>query len=219
LKNTGRAFFDEEGRMLRLIGMVADITDQKLSEEALSEMKEEAERMNRASEMGQLVASLTHELAQPLAAVLSNAQAASHLASRANPDLEEIKTALTDIIEDNQRANAVLNHVRSILKKHTVAPHRVNLNEIVEDVILIVRNTAQLRGVQLRSALCPEAILVQGDEVPLQQVLLNLVLNAMDAMANLPADRKMLTLKTFVQSANASGLMVWRTNARGFRMG
>ena len=60
---------------------------------------------------------------------------------------------------------------------------------------------------------------MQGDEVPLQQVLLNLVLNAMDAMANLPADRKMLTLKTFVQSANASGLMVWRTNARGFRMG
>jgi C4-dicarboxylate-specific signal transduction histidine kinase len=208
LKSSGRAFFDGEGKMLRLIGMVADITDQKLSEEALSEMKEEAERMNRASGMGQLVASLAHELAQPLAAVLSNAQAASRLSSRANPDLEEIKTALTDIIEDDQRASAVLNHVRSILKKHTVAPHRVNLNDIVEDVILIVRNDAQLRGVQLRSALCPEAVLVQGDEVPLQQVLLNLVLNAMDAMANLPADRKMITLKTFVQSANASGLMV-----------
>jgi C4-dicarboxylate-specific signal transduction histidine kinase len=117
--------------MLRLIGMVADITDQKLSEEALSEMKEEAERMNRASEMGQLVASLAHELAQPLAAVLSNAQAALRLASRANPDLEEIKTALSDIIEDDQRASAILNHVRSILKKHTVAPHRVNLNAIV----------------------------------------------------------------------------------------
>ncbi len=122
--------------------------------------------------------------------------------------MAEIKTALADIIEDDQRANAVLSHVRTILQKHTVVPHRVNLNDIVEDVILIVRNNAQLRGVKLRSALCPEAVLVRGDEVPLQQVLLNLVLNAMDAMAQLPAERKLLTLKTSVGTGNTSGLMV-----------
>jgi nitrogen-specific signal transduction histidine kinase len=185
-----------------------DITLQKLAEIDQQNMQDEAAQMNRATEMGQLVASLAHELAQPLAAVLSNAQAAARLAARANPDLAEIKTALADIIEDDQRASAVLNHVRTILQKHTVVPHRVNLNDIVEDVILIVRNNAQLRGVKLRSALCPEAVLVRGDEVPLQQVLLNLVLNAMDAMAQLPAERKLLTLKTSVGTGNTSGLMV-----------
>jgi signal transduction histidine kinase/ABC-type uncharacterized transport system substrate-binding protein len=190
-----------------VIGHV-DITTQKLAEFDKQKMKEEAAQMNRATEMGQLVASLAHELAQPLAAVLSNAQAASRLASRTHPDLTEIKTALADIIEDDQRASAVLNHVRTILKKHTVVPHRVNLNEIVEDIILIVRNNAQLRGVQLKLALCPHAVLVQGDEVPLQQVLLNLVLNAMDAVAQLPSERRLLTVKTSIHAGNGSGLLL-----------
>jgi signal transduction histidine kinase/ABC-type uncharacterized transport system substrate-binding protein len=184
-----------------------DITAQTLAEFEQQRMKEETAQMNRATEMGQLVASLAHELAQPLAAVLSNAQAASRLASRPDLDLVEIKTAIADIIEDDQRASAVLNHVRTILKKHTVVPHKVNLNQIVEDVILIVRNNAQLRGVQLKSALYPDAVLVRGDEVPLQQVLLNLVLNAMDAVAHLPAERRVLTVKTCVRDGCESGVL------------
>src|SRR5215470_10294482 len=199
-----RLFRPEGGAVISHV----DITTQKLAEFEQQKMKEEAAQLNRANEMGQLVASLAHELAQPLAAVLSNAQAASRLASYTHPDLIEIKNALADIIDDEQRAIAVLNHVRAILKKHTVVPHQVNLNEIVEDVILIVRNNAQLRGVQLKSALNPDAILVRGDEVPLQQVLLNLVLNAMDAVADLPSERKLLTVKTSVNAGNASGLLV-----------
>lgn len=185
-----------------------DITSKKLAELDQQKIRENAAQMNRANEMGQLVSSLAHELAQPLAAVLSNAQAASRLALNDPLDLDEIKSALADIIEDAQRACAVLNHVRRILGKHAVVPHLVNLNNIVEDVFLLVKSTAQLRGIRLESALSPEAVLVQGDEIPLQQVLLNLITNAMDAMDQLPAERKLLTVRTALQSGEARGLLV-----------
>jgi two-component system, LuxR family, sensor kinase FixL len=183
-----------------------DITQQKLAELEQRRMREETAQMNRAREMGQLAASLTHELAQPLAAVLSNAQAAARLATTTKPDLPEIQEALADIIRDDKRACAVLDNVRAILKKHTIRPHTVNLNEIVEDVTLIVRSDALLNGVQFRSILSSDAVPVQGDEVPLQQVLLNLVNNSMAAMREIPRDRRTLTIKTQVQ--NGFGLLL-----------
>jgi signal transduction histidine kinase len=185
-----------------------DITSQKLAELERQKIKEDVTQMNRATEMGQLAASLAHELAQPLAAVLSNAQAASRLATNSPVDLDEIKSALADIIEDDQRACAVLNHVRSILGKHTIAPHQVNLNEIVEDAILIVKSSALMRGIHLELVLSDKPVLVQGDEIPLQQVLLNLIINAMDAMAPSSAARKVLTVRTSIQNGDACGLLV-----------
>jgi signal transduction histidine kinase len=192
-----------------------DITRQKLAELERERMQEETAQLHRVTEMGQLVASLAHELAQPLGAVLGNAQAAARLAARPEPDLAEIQSALADIIEDDQRARAVLNNVRAILKKHAVTPHRVNLNEIVENVTFMVRSSAQLRGIQLRSLLSEDAVMVQGDEVPLQQVLLNLVNNAMDAMSHVPAERRVLMLKTVVQSQNGSGLLIVEDHGPG----
>jgi C4-dicarboxylate-specific signal transduction histidine kinase len=171
--------------------------------------------MNRAAEIGQLAASLAHELAQPLAAVLSNAQAASRLAMSKPLDLDEIKSALADIIEDDQRACAVLNNMRSILGKHTVAPHEVNLNEIVEDAILLVRSSALMRGIHLEAVLSPKPVLVQGDEIPLQQVLLNLIINAMDAMAQSSGETKVLTVRTSVQNGDAHGLLVVEDEGTG----
>lgn len=185
-----------------------DITNQKLADLTQQRMQEEMAQLHRVTEMGQLVASLAHELAQPLAAVLTNAQAASRMLAFQNPDLPELQNTLTDIIEDDQRAAAVLNGVRDILKKHPVTPHSVNLNEIVESVTAMVRNNAQLRGVQLRSMVSPSAVLVRGDEVPLQQVLLNLVNNAMDAMSLVPPERRVLTVKTEVHGTNSAGLLV-----------
>src|SRR5271170_1112861 len=185
-----------------------NITQQKLAELERERMQEETAQLHRATEMGQLVASLAHELAQPLAAVLSNAQAASRLSARPDPDLAEIQTALLDIIEDDQRASAVLNNVRALLRKHSITPHRVNLKKIAKNVALMVRSSAQLRGVQLCLLLSEDAVFVQGDEVPLQQVLLNLVNNAMDAMSQVPPERRVLTLKTAIQTQSRSGLLV-----------
>jgi signal transduction histidine kinase/ABC-type uncharacterized transport system substrate-binding protein len=183
-----------------------EITSQKLVEIEQSRMREEVAHINRAQEMGQLAASLTHELAQPLAAVLSNAQAAARLTTRTELDVLEIQEILDDIIKDDKRACAVLDNVRGILKRHTVKPHTVNLNGIVEDIALIVRTDALLNGVQFRSMLSPDALFVQGDEVPLQQVLLNLVNNAIAAMRQMPRERKTLTVRTQIQ--NGFGLLL-----------
>jgi signal transduction histidine kinase len=185
-----------------------DITRQKLAELERKRMQEEAAQLHRATEMGQLVASLAHELTQPLAAILSNAQAGSFLATGPEPDIAEISAALRDIIEDDQRARSVLNNVRALLKKHAIAPHRVDLNHIVEAVTQIVKSSAQLRGVQIISALPNDPVFVLGDEVPLQQVVINLINNAMDAMSLVPAERRVITLRTAVQSPSGSGLLV-----------
>ncbi len=185
-----------------------DLASQKLEDLDQQEIREDSAQLNRATEMGQLVSSLAHELAQPLAAVLSNAQAASRLAFNDPLDLDEIKSALADIIEDAQRACAMLNHVRSVFGKRTLVPHLVNLNEIVEDVFSLVKRTAQLRGIHLELVLSPEAVLVHGDEIRLQLVLRKLITNAMDAMDQLPAERKLLTVRTSLQAENATGLLV-----------
>jgi signal transduction histidine kinase len=184
-----------------------NITRQKLAELERERMQEETAQLHRATEMGQLVASLAHELTQPLAAILSNAQAGSYLATRPEPDITEINAALQDIIEDDQRARSVLNNVRALLKKHPITPHRVDLNEIVEDVTRLVKSSAQLRGVRVLSMLSENPVFVQGDEVPLQQVVINLVNNAMDAMTQIPADRRVITLRTTVQLQSGSGLL------------
>jgi signal transduction histidine kinase len=192
-----------------------DITRQKLAELERERMQEETAQLHRATEMGQLVASLAHELTQPLAAILSNAQAGSFLATGPEPDIAEISAALRDIIEDDQRARSVLNNVRALLKKHAITPHRVDLNHIVEAVCQIVKSSAQLRGVQIRSTLSNDPVFVLGDEVPLQQVVINLVNNAMDAMVQVPAERRVITLRTTVQFPNGSGLLVVEDHGPG----
>jgi C4-dicarboxylate-specific signal transduction histidine kinase len=176
-----------------------DVTSQKLVEIEQSRIRDEVAHINRTQEIGQLAASLTHELAQPLAAVLSNAQAAARLTNTSKLDIREIQEILDDIIRDDKRACAVLDNVRGILKKRTITPHPVSLNGIVKDVVLIVRSDALLNGVRFRLALSSDTILVQGDEVPLQQVLLNLVNNAIAAMRQVPKERKILTVTTRVQ--------------------
>jgi signal transduction histidine kinase len=158
----------------------------------------EIAHLNRVASMGHMAASLAHELAQPLAAILGNAQAAERLVSRPSPDIEEIRAALIDIREDDKRARAVLENMRAIFKKQAIDRHEVDLNEITIGVSRLVRKDALLRGVELRLMLSAGVPRVLGDEVPLQQVILNLINNGMDAMRDLPADGRVLTVTTCV---------------------
>jgi C4-dicarboxylate-specific signal transduction histidine kinase len=164
--------------------------------------------MNRVTEMGQLVASLTHELTQPLTAILSNAQTASRMITRPSADLVEVRDTLGDIIEDHERARAILTNMRGAFKKHTICPHPVNLDEIVDKIVLMVKNNAYSRDVRLQSALFPKAVLVKADEVPVQQVLLDLIHNAKDAMSDQPGERHFLIVKTSAEPQAHCGLLV-----------
>jgi len=176
---------------------------------------EEISHLNRVASMGHMAASLAHELAQPLAAILGNAQAAERLASRPSPDIEEIRAALIDIREDDKRARAVLENMRALFKKQTIARHEVDLNEIATGVIRLVRKEALLRGVELRLVLSPNTPKVLGDEIPLQQVVLNLINNGMDAMRDQPADERILTVTTCVGRDVNCGIILVEDNGPG----
>lgn len=175
----------------------------------------EISHLNRVASMGHMAASLAHELAQPLTAILGNAQAAERLASRPSPDMEEIRAALIDIREDDKRARAVLENMRAMFKKETIARHEVDLNEIATRVSRLVRKDAMLRGVELRLMLSLGVPKVLGDEIPLQQVILNLINNGMDAMGDLPADGRVLTVTTCVGTDINYGIILVEDNGSG----
>ena len=176
---------------------------------------EEISHLNRVASMGHMAASLAHELAQPLAAILGNAQAAERLISRPSPDIDEIREALVDIREDDKRARAVLENMRALFKKQTIARHEVDLNEIATGVSRMVRKDASLRGVELRLILSANAPKVLGDEIPLQQVVLNLINNGMDAMRDQPADGKVITVTTCVGDDLNCGIILVEDNGPG----
>jgi len=186
--------FTPEGLFSGYIGSCVDVTDRKRAEDDRITMLESIAHLNRAASMGQLAASLAHELAQPLAAIMSNAQAASRFANLPEPDLLEIREALAEITEDNQRARAFLFNMRAMFQKQRISRTVVDLNGIIHDVSRMIRNDAERRGVQIRVYQSPTAALVSGDAVVVQQVILNLANNAMDAMQQVPLGQKILTL-------------------------
>ena len=175
----------------------------------------EISHLNRVASMGHMAASLAHELAQPLTAILGNAQAAERLASRPSPDIAEIRAALVDIREDDKRARAVLENMRAIFKKEAIARHEVDLNEIATGVSRLVRKDALLRGVELRLILSASAPKVLADEVPLQQIILNLINNGMDAMQELPENGRVLTVTTCVGTDVNCGIILVEDNGPG----
>jgi signal transduction histidine kinase len=185
-----------------------DVTERKKTELERTRALDEIAHMNRVASMGHMAASLAHELAQPLAAILMNTQAAERFAKAENPNISEICEALADIREDDRRAGAVLQNIRSIMKKATISAHALDLNGLVESVAGFVRNDALLRSVQLRVQLSPGGLPVRGDDVPLQQVLLNLMNNGMDAMHLLPSAERILTVSTGSSAAEGAAWVV-----------
>jgi C4-dicarboxylate-specific signal transduction histidine kinase len=182
-----------------------DITQRKQAELERTRSRTEIYHLNRVAAMGQLAASLAHELSQPLAAIMSNAEAAQRFAGRADPDMVEIREALDDITRDDKRARGVIQGMRAMLKKEDVTIEPVDLNQIAASVVQMVRNEATLRGMRIELALRPSAVMVKGDQVGLEQVVLNLASNGLDAMTDTIAER-CLTIRTEVE-ANAG--VIW----------
>jgi C4-dicarboxylate-specific signal transduction histidine kinase len=142
--------------------------------------------MNRQATAGQLSASIAHELNQPLGAILNNVEAAALMVASPSPDLEEIKAILDDIKRDDQRASEVIKRLRRLLTRGAFDPQEVDLNEVVGEVLKIVSAQAVARHVRLDSKLAQQRLRVNGDRVQLQQVVLNLIVNGIDAIAEMP---------------------------------
>jgi PAS domain S-box-containing protein len=181
--------FASGGVFAGYIGSDIDITEQKYAEAQLRRGLDEIAHLNRVAAMGELTASLAHELNQPLAAILSNAQAASRLLSGEPPDLSEIRACLTDIVADDKRAGEVIKRVRNLLKKEESGGAEVDLNEVVGDVIRLLQNDAMLRKASVAFEPSPNLPVVQGDRVQLYQVVMNLMVNGLEATQQVPGDR------------------------------
>jgi PAS domain S-box-containing protein len=165
-----------------LVGIIEDITERKRVEGALAEMQAELTRMSRVTTMGELVASIAHEVNQPLAAVITNANACLRWLARGVPDLHEARLAVERIVRDAHRAGDVIQRIRAFVRRTTPQKTWLDLNDVAEEVVTLVHGEIRKHAVALRTEFWSDLPLVLGDRVQLQQVLLNLIMNAIEAM-------------------------------------
>jgi C4-dicarboxylate-specific signal transduction histidine kinase len=169
--------------------------------EARQRMSELA-HMNRRATAGEMSASIAHELSQPLAAILLNAETAGHVLQSPAPDLGEVRDILEHIRRDDQRASEVIGRLRSFLKREPAERRDIDLNATVDEVFRFLSVQALTHDVGLTTEPSSAAIRVKADRVQLQQVILNLVVNGMDAVAHLPADRRRVVGRTSLTEGN-----------------
>jgi PAS domain S-box-containing protein len=171
--------------------VIVDGTARKQAEE----VRQELAHASRLTLVGELTASIAHEINQPLGAILSNADAAEMLLESSPPALDQVREILGDIRKDDLRASEVIRRLRALLRKREIEIRPVDLNEVASDVVLIVRGEARRRGITVASVAADDLPLVRGDKVHLQQVVLNLVFNGMEALADAPGEKR-VTVRT-----------------------
>jgi PAS domain S-box-containing protein len=176
------AIVDAEGRTVELQGIGRDITSLKRAELEAAERRNEVTHLTRVAILGELSGALAHELNQPLTAILSNAQAAQRLLARTPVDLDEVREILRDIGDDDKRAGAVINRLRALMKRGEAKLLPLNLNDLANEVLELAHSELVERNVAVVTRLTPGLPDIRGDRVQLQQVLLNLIMNACEAM-------------------------------------
>lgn len=182
-----------------VLSVIVDISARREAENEARRHRDELAHVTRVTTLSELSGSLAHELNQPLAIILANAQAAQRMLALTPPDLEEVKDILSDIVDEDRRAGEVIRRLRALLKRGETKMLPVSFNEIATEVMHLTHADLIGRGVAVSRDLAAELPLVAGDRVQLQQVLMNLVLNAADAMAASPAGARRLHVATSVQ--------------------
>ena len=176
-----------------LVGIGINLSGRKQAEAETARQRTELAHLSRVTMLGELSGSMAHELNQPLTAILSNAQAAQRFLAHENADLNEVRDILKDIVEQDNRAGEIIRRLRLLLKKGEVHHLPLDLNDVVQEVLKLMRSDLVNHSMTDHTLLGPDLPLVQGDRVQLQQVLLNLIMNACDAMSgNPPADRRLV---------------------------
>ena len=178
------------GQPGHLICLVEDITEQRRANIEVEELRGNLAHTGRVTLLGQLSSALAHELSQPLGAILRNAEAAEIMLKSPSPDLDELREIVDDILKDDQRAGQVIDRLRSLLKRRRLETQPVDLQSVIDEVLSLVRADATARQVKFTFAPSPGLPKVLGDRIHLQQVILNLLVNAMDAMDACPPERR-----------------------------
>jgi two-component system, LuxR family, sensor kinase FixL len=210
----GSVHFDRNGKAARVLGISIDVTARKQAEIEAKQRRDELSHLSRVALIGEMSACIAHELNQPLAAIASNASAGQRFIDRGKIDPEEIRDLLADISADARRAGDVVRQVRGMIRKEQSPQQRINLNDIVLNVAHMVGPDALLHSCELKTSLDKKLPAVKGDPVQMQQVLVNLIVNAFDAMRDAPVSRRKVEIST---EQNGDGTV--RTSVRDFGVG
>jgi PAS domain S-box-containing protein len=203
---SGLPVFDDKGCFVCYRGVGRHITERRLAEDALRTMQAELARANRVTTMGEMSASIAHEVNQPIAATVTNAQAALRWLRAQPPDLDEVRASLSRIVEDGKRAGNVIGGIRAFIHKVPPRKDRFDLNEAILEMVTLTRSEVLNHGILLQTELTLGLPRVDGDRTQLQQVILNLILNATEAMSGIHEGTRELRINT--EREAAGGVLV-----------
>ncbi|HSY37333.1 MAG TPA: ATP-binding protein [Acidobacteriaceae bacterium] len=183
---------DAERRVLRFVGTTTDIDDQKRTEEALRQAQGDLARINRLTTMGELTASLAHEVSQPISGTMTNANVCLRTLGSDRPDLSLVRTAVTRIVRDAQRAAEIIKGIRSQFEKDSVSRETLDISEMIRETVALLRDEAMRYNISVRTELAGDLGEIVGDRVQLQQVVMNLIVNGIEAMKDVDGIREMV---------------------------
>ena len=194
LRVVGRPSTEDESGNFEFVGAVTDITERERAEETVRKTHAQLAHVTRVTALGELAASVAHEVNQPLTAIINNANACLALLPSDIDELDEVCKALAEIANDAERASAVLARIRGLIKKSPLEKAWLHLHDVVSAVLVLVRPEAAARRVAVQAQIPEDLPLIFGDRVQLQQVLLNLVMNGMDAMNSVEEHKRLLLI-------------------------
>jgi C4-dicarboxylate-specific signal transduction histidine kinase len=197
------------GELVEVVSAIINATERKRAQDEqqkLRQLESDLAHVNRLSMMGELAASLAHEITQPIAAARNNARAALNFLNRESPDLAEVREALGCVVDDADRAGEIIDRIRDHIKNAPPRKDHLDLNEAIDEVIGLARGVIAKNGVSVQRRLAEELPAVHGDRVQLQQVVLNLIMNAVEAMGAVDEGARQLSLST--EQAGTNGILV-----------
>jgi PAS domain S-box-containing protein len=205
----GHPVLSTSGHLVEFVGTVIDVTERRRAEQErarLHQLEADLAHINRVSTLGEMAASLAHEVKQPITAARNNARAALNFLDRSPPDLREVREAVDCIVGDADRAADIVERIRDHIKKAPPRKDRVDLNEAINEVIVLTRRAITKNGVSVQTHLTEGSLPVQVDCVQVQQVVLNLILNAVEAMASVDAGARELLIS--IKQNETNGIVV-----------
>jgi PAS domain S-box-containing protein len=191
IHTVGHPVLNASGDLVQFVGSSMDISASKRAEEALRQAQADLARVNRVTTMGELTASLAHELNQPIAAAVTNANTCLRWLTRDHPDVEEARAAAMRIVKDGTRAADIISRIRLLFKKGTPQREPEDVNEVIREMIVLLGGETTRYSISVRTDLAADLPQVMGDRVQLQQVLMNLMINGIDAMKDVDGTREL----------------------------
>ena len=209
VEGTSHHIFSPLGTLAEVITTTVDVTERRRAQderERLHQLESDFAHMNRVSTMGELAASLSHEILHPIATAHNNARAGVRFLEMDPPNLGEVREALGCVVRDAERARDIVGRMRDQIKKAPPRKERFDLNEAIDEVIVIVRSTIVKNSIVVRTRLMDGLVPIWGDRVQLQQVLVNLILNAVESMSSVEDRARELSIRT--EQSQTGGILV-----------